>query len=162
MVVVADSSDGSIIFKTIPDMNFAGRSRNVPGISTLTLKDRKLRVIVATDGFAEVLNKIEQKHGKFPGWLFTGSVCGVAGKFRRRFKTNKLLSYDDIGMIIINPFAVSRDNKAIVIGGTSPSKEALFASSYSRRTGKWVEKERWPGNAEIFDSAGIIIKDEKE
>ena len=162
MVIVADSSDGSIIFKTVPDMNFAGRSKNVPGISTLTLKDRKFRVIIATDGFAEVLNKIEPKHGKLPGWLFTGSVCGVAGKFRRRFKTKKLSSYDDIGMIIIDPFAVCRDNKAIVVGGTSPSKEDLFASFFLGRTGKWVEKEKWPGNEDAFDSAGITIKDEKE
>ena len=163
VVIVADSSDRSIIFKTVPDMNFAGRSKNVPGISTLTLKDRKFRVIIATDGFTEVLNKIgKPEHGKLPEWLFKGSLCDIAGKFRRRFKTKKLLSYDDIGMIIVDPFSVCRDDKAIVVGGTSPSKEALFASSFSGRTGKWVEKERWPGDEEIFDSAGITIKDEIE
>ena len=155
VVIVADSSDGSIIFKTVPDMNFAGRSKNVPGISTLTLKDRKLRVIIATDGFAEVLNKIEPKNDRLPEWLFTGPVCGAAGKFRRRFKTKKIFNYDDIGMMIIDPFAVCRDDKVILAGGTSPAKEALFASSFSTRTGKWVEKERWHGNAGIFDSAGI-------
>ncbi|MFH1974051.1 MAG: hypothetical protein ABIJ52_00645 [Pseudomonadota bacterium] len=159
MVIVADSSDGSIIFKTVPDMNFAGRSKNVPGISTFTLKDRKFRVIIATDGFAEVLNNIEPKHGKLPGWLFVGSVCGVAGEFRRRFKTKKLISYDDIGMIIVDPFSVCRDDKIIIAGGTLPAKEALFASSFEARTGKWVEKDRWPENDELFDSAGIIIKE---
>lgn len=161
MVIVADSSDGSIIFKTSSDMNFAGRSKNVPGISTFTLKDRKLRVIIATDGFAEALNNIEPKHGKLPGWIFDGSVCGVAGEFRRRFKTKKLISYDDIGMIIVDPFSVCRDDKIIIAGGTLPSKEALFVSSFEARTGKWVEKDRWPANSEIFDSAGITIKDEK-
>jgi len=161
MVIVADSSDGSIIFKTVPDMNFAGRSKNVPGISTLTLKDRNLRVIVATDGFAEVLNKIEPKHERLPGWIFTGSVCNVANKFRRRFKRNRIINYDDIGMIIVDPFAVCFDDKVILAGGTLPAKEALFVSSFASRTGKWVEKERWPGNAELFDSAGIKIKDEK-
>ena len=162
MVIVADSSDGSIIFKTIPDMNFAGRSKNVPAISTLTLKDRKFRVIIATDGFAEVLNKIgKQEHGKLPEWLFNGSAYDIAGKFRRRFKRKKIVNYDDIGMIIVDPFAVYRDNKAIVVGGTLPEKEALFASSFSTLAGKWVEKERWHDNSEIFNSAGIIIKDAK-
>ena len=163
MVNVADSSDGSIIFKTVPDMNFAGRSKNVPGISTFTLKDRKFRVIIATDGFAEVLNKIgKPEHGKLPEWLFKGSSCGIAGKIRRRFKRKKIINYDDIGVIIVDPFAVCRDNKAIVVGGTLPAKEAVFASSFSTLAGKWVEKERWSGNEEIFDSAGITIKDEKE
>ncbi|MBU1712905.1 MAG: hypothetical protein KKD47_07350 [Proteobacteria bacterium] len=158
MVIVADSSDGSIIFKTVPDMNFAGRSKNVPAISTLTLKDRKFRVIIATDGFAEVLNKIgKQEHGKLPEWLFNGSACDIAGKFRRRFKRKKIINYDDIGMIIVDPFAVYRDNKAIVVGGTLPEKEALFASSFSTLAGKWVEKERWPENTGLFNSAGIIM-----
>ncbi len=162
MVIVADSSDGSIIFKTSSDMNFAGRSKNVPGISTLTLKNRKLRVIVATDGFTEALNRIEKsEHGRLPEWLFKGSVCGIAGKFRQRFKRKRVINYDDIGMIIIDPFAVCHDDMAIVIGGTLPSKEALFTSSFAPRTGKWVEKERWPGNEEVFNSAGIRIKDDK-
>jgi len=158
MVIVADSSDGSIIFKTSSDMNFAGRSKNVPGISTFTLKDRKFRVIIATDGFAEALNNIERKNGKLPGWIFDGSVCCAAGKFRRRFKTKKLISYDDIGMIIVDPFSLCRDDKIIIAGGTLPAKEALFASSFASRRGKWVEKERWHENSELFDSAGIIIK----
>ncbi len=161
MVIVADSSDGSIIFKNSSDMNFAGRSKNVPGISTLTLKNRKLRVIVATDGFTEVLNRIEKpEHGKLPGWLFDGSVCGVAGEFRRRLKKKKLISCDDIGMIIVDPFAVRLDHTAILFGGTSPAKECLFASSFEALTGKWVEKSRWSANSEIFDSAGITIKEE--
>lgn len=64
-------------------------------------------------------------------------------------------------MLIVDPFSICRDDKAIVIGGTVSSKEALFASSFVSRTGKWVEKERWSENAEPFDSAGIIIKDEE-
>lgn len=162
MVIVADSSDGSIIFKTAPDMNFAGRSKNVPGISTLTLKNRKLRVIVATDGFTEALNRIQKpEHGKLPEWFFKGSVCDIADKFRQKFKRKRIINYDDIGMIIVDPFSICRDDKAIVIGGTVPSKEAMFASSFVSSTGKWVEKERWSENAEPFDSAGIIIKDEE-
>lgn len=162
MVIVADSSDGSIIFKTVPDMNFAGRSKNVPGISTLTLKNRNLRVILATDGFTEVLNRIEKpEHGKLPGWLFKSSMCDIADKFRQRLKRNRISNHDDIGMIIVDPFAVCRDDKAILIGGTLPSKEALFDSSLASRTGKWVEKERWPESADLFDSAGITTKDEK-
>jgi len=159
MVIVADSSDGSIIFKTIPDMNFAGRSKNVPGISTFTLKDRKLRVIIATDGFAEVLNKIgKPEHGKLPKWLLNGSPCDIAGKFRQRFKRNKIINYDDIGVIIIDPFSLRLDNQTIVVGGTLPVKEAVFASSFKTPAGKWVKREKWPENAELFDSAGISIK----
>ncbi|MFO7666400.1 MAG: hypothetical protein R6V76_07270 [Desulfobacterales bacterium] len=162
MVIVADSSDGSVIFKTVPDMNFAGRSKNVPGISTLTLKDRSLRVIVSTDGFAEVLNKIgKAEHGKLPEWLFTGSVCGVAAKFRRRLKTKNIFNHDDIGMIIVDPFTVCREDKVILAGGTLPSKEALFASFFTSHTGKWVAKEIWPDNKESLDAAGITIKDDK-
>jgi len=158
MVIVADSSDGSIIFKTIPDMNFAGRSKNVPGISTFTLKDRKFRVIIATDGFAEVLNKLEkQKQGKLPKWLFNGPTCGINGKLKR----NKL-NYDDIGMMVIDPFDISREDKSILIGGTSPHQEALFASCCSDWGNRWIKKNRWCDNEEIFDSAGITIKDKKE
>lgn len=162
MVIVADSSDGSIIFKTIPDMNFAGRSKNVPGISTFTLKDRKFRVIIATDGFAEVLNKLEkQKQGKLPKWLFNGPACGITGKVYGKLKRNKL-DYDDIGMMVIDPFDISREDKSILIGGTSPHKEALFASCCSDWGSRWIKKNKWCDNEGIFDSAGIIIKDEKE
>lgn len=161
-IIVADSSDGSIIFKTASDMNFAGRSNKAPGISTFTLRNPGLRIILATDGFIEALSRIQKReHGKLPGWLFKGSACGIAGKFGRRFETNKLRSYDDIGMIIVDPFAVRLDDTAILFGGTSPSKEVLFTSSFAARPGKWLEKNRWPGGEELFDSAGIKIKDIK-
>jgi hypothetical protein len=158
MVIVADASDRSVIFKTVPDMNFAGRSKNVPGISTLTLKDRNSRVILATDGFAEVLNKMEKrKQGKLPEWLFKGPACGIAGRVHGKLKRNKP-DYDDIGMIVIDPFDISREDKSILIGGTPPHKEALFASCCSGWSGRWIKKNRWPENEEIFDSAGITIK----
>jgi WD40 repeat protein len=157
MVIIADSTDGSIIFKTIPDMNFAGRSKNVPGISTFTLKDRKFRVVIATDGFAEVLNKIEkQKQGKLPKWIFKGPACGITGKVYGKIKRNKL-DYDDIGMIVIDPFDISREDKSILIGGTSPHKEALFAASYSDCGSRWIEKNKWRENEETLEAAGITI-----
>ncbi|RPH50912.1 MAG: hypothetical protein EHM85_08620 [Desulfobacteraceae bacterium] len=160
-VIVADSSDGSIIFKTASDMNFSGRSNKAPGISTFGLKSPGLKIILATDGFIEALNKIQKtEQGRLPEWLFKAPVCGIAGKFSRRFKAKKIFNYDDIGMMIIDPFAICRDDKTIVIGGTLPAKEALFASSFALRTGNWVEKERWPENADLFDSAVITIKDE--
>ena len=131
MVIVADSSDGSIIFKTVPDMNFAGRSKNVPGISTFTLKDRKFRVIIATDGFAEVLNKMEkQEQGKLPKWLFNGPACDITGKVSAKIKRKKIVNYDDIGMMVVDPFGIP-ENKSILIGGTSPEREALCILSFS-------------------------------
>jgi len=157
MVIVVDSSDGSIIFKTIPDMNFAGRSKNIPGISTLTLKDRKFRVIIATDGFAEVLNKIgKQKQGRLPKWLFSGPACGITGKVYGKLKRNKL-DYDDIGMMVIDPFDITRKDKSILIGGTSPHQEALFASCCSDWSGRWIEKNKWRENEETLEAAGITI-----
>ncbi|MBU2621734.1 MAG: hypothetical protein KKD92_05395 [Proteobacteria bacterium] len=157
MVIVADSLDGSIIFKTVPDMNFAGRSKNVPGISTFTLKDRKFRVIIATDGFAEVLNKMEkQKQGKLPKWLFNGPACGITGKVYGKLIKNKL-DYDDIGMMVIDPFDISREDESILIGGTSPHKEAFFAASYSDCGSGWIRKNNWRDNEEILEAAGITI-----
>jgi len=161
VIIVADSSDGSIMFKTVTDMNFAGRSKNVPAISTLILKDRKMRVIIATDGFAEVLNKTgKPEHGKLPGWLFKGSACGIAGKFCRVFKRKNIINYDDIGMIIVDPFSVCRDESVIIMGGTSSAKEAVFESSFALRRGSWLGKKIWHEKAELFDIAGII-KDNK-
>jgi hypothetical protein len=162
MVIVADSSDGSIIFNTIPDMNFAGRSKNVPGISTLALKDRKFRVIIATDGFAEVLNKIEKhKQGKLPKWLFNGPACGITGKVYGKIKRNKP-DYDDIGMMVIDPFDITREDKSILVGGTSPHQEAFFASCCSDWGSGWIKKNKWRDNEESLEAAGIAIKDEKE
>jgi hypothetical protein len=159
-VIVADSSDGSILFKTASDMNFAGRSKNAPGISMFGLKNPGSRIILATDGFIEALNRIiKPESGKLPKWLFKGSVCGIAEKFLRRLKAKRLPSYDDIGMIILNPFALKRDDLTILMGGTLPAKEAMFASSFVSCRGRWLGKKRWPENAELLASAGIIIKD---
>ena len=161
-VIIADSSDGSVIFKTASDMNFAGRSNKAPGISSVALKVPGLRIILASDGFIEALNKIQkQEASKLPVWLLRGSVCSLAGEFRRGFAAKNLKSYDDIGMIIIDPFAVCRENAAIFIGGTLPAKEALFTTSFTARSGRWMEKEKWPRNESLLDSAGIKIKEIK-
>ncbi len=162
-VMVADSSDGSILFKTASDMNFAGRSKTAPGISIFGLKNRGLRIILATDGFIEALNRISKpESGKLPGWLFKNSVCGIAEKFLRRLKAKRLPSYDDIGMIILNPFALKRDDCTILTGGTLPSKEVFFVSSLEPQKGRWLAKESWRENAGLFDAAGITIKDKNK
>jgi hypothetical protein len=162
-VMVADSSDGSILFKTASDMNFAGRSKTAPGISIFGLKNRGLRIILATDGFIEALSRISKpESGRLPGWLFEDSVCGIAEKFLRRLKAKRLPSYDDIGMIILNPFALKRDDCTILTGGTLPSKEVFFVSSLEPQKGRWLAKESWRENAGLFDAAGITIKDKNK
>jgi hypothetical protein len=159
-VMVVDSSDGSILFKTASDMNFAGRSNKSPSISIFGLKNQAARIILATDGFFEALNRIgKTENGKMPVWFFRNSVCGIAEKFLRRVKAKRLLSYDDAGMIIINPFALQRDDCTILIGGTLPSKEAFFGSSQASLKSRWIEKESRRKNAGLLDAAGIIIKD---
>lgn len=162
-VMVADSSDGSILFKTASDMNFAGRSKTAPGISIFGLNNHRLRIVLATDGFIEALNRISRpESGRLPVWLFKDPVCGVAEKFLRRLKAKRLPSYDDIGMIILNPFALKRDDRTILMGGTLPSKEAFFASSPASQKGRWFGKDSRSVNAGLFDTAGITIKDKNK
>jgi hypothetical protein len=159
-VVVADSSDGSIVLKTASDMNFAGRSNKAPDVSVFELKDPVHRIILATDGFFEALNKIRKPEpGRLPEWLFKEPVCGTAGRFMRKFREKGLHDYDDIGVIIINPFALCRDEAVIIAGGTSPAKELLFSSHSASGRANRLGKKRWLENAGLFDLAGITIKD---
>ena len=133
VVTVMSSADGSILFQTGPDMNFAGRSLEVTDVTEHRLEDPAVRIIISSDGFGDLF-RFCLKQALIPGMAEVLSrnkpegVCtmvhGILDANAGRFE------HDDIGFMLIDPFATARCGDAeVLVGGTRPNEEKRYRDS---------------------------------
>ncbi len=172
MVIIADSSNGSILYNTAPDMNFAGRIKHISNTSTMILTDPNCRIILATDGFIDAMhlfneatNDSDSSHILSSGLLKKIATApaheGIEQLQQILELNNGKAEYDDIGMIIIDPFKINTyKGKSIIWGGTTPNEEQMYINySSSDVFHQWLPETLWGNYTEMFGIAGIQIID---
>ncbi len=168
MVMVVDSTDGSIIFRTHADMNFAGRSKQKLDVETLTLKNPHCRIIIATDGFYDVINffnrdnSVPTNSDKIPRQLITVPVHETIDQIHKIIESKQgETEYDDIGVIIIDPFHINRyKGKNILLGGTTPKEESDFINHiWPKDYEKWIPEAAWEDHTKLLQIANIEVID---
>lgn len=162
VVTLVDPAGGAVEFRTAPDMNFAGRSMEIAGVTEHRVANRDSRLILATDGFDDLLRYCAGRSlfsgertllDAAPGECVCERMHGVLDANRGEFE------HDDIGFIIIDPFRVERAaGRAVIVGGTRPNEEKAFLGEYPPGSdGRWVQENEWSGRAALLEGAGVEV-----
>ncbi|MBF0224234.1 MAG: hypothetical protein HQK76_02150 [Desulfobacterales bacterium] len=126
-VIIIDLISGSIVFKTLADMNFAGRSKNLPKIDSININDKNLRIIITTDGFNDFFSN------DFYQYLNLSSDNYINKILTEIDEKKEFIDHDDIGMIILNPFSDYNGQKNIfLMGGTTPHEEYCYYAALKK------------------------------
>ncbi len=161
MVIVLDKETGSVEYKTEVDMKFAGRSLLEASMTKVELKDKKYRVILATDGYSDLVKQIElNADNRLHEILTLTDIHEVAESLLSELELNKgKIEYDDIGFIIFDPYYnIENSNVKLIIGGTN-SKEERFYENQSKKELKdeWLNESFWNQNPVGLKLAGIVL-----
>lgn len=153
-VMVMDPGDGSVRYRTKPDMNFAGRSSQVD-VSEQLLTEERLRIVIATDGLNDVV-RFGQETSRMH--LFLSDPVDEVGERVYRLLEGNGGIHDDLGLIILNPFRVHPSGDCVIVGGTTPGEESRFyRDAPSMIHNRWLSAPEWRENAEMLRVAGIQI-----
>jgi hypothetical protein len=156
-VMIMDSRDGSVRYRTKPDMNFAGRSAQVH-VSAQLLTEEQVRIVIATDGLNDVMKFSRQEISRVPDLFLSAPVHEVGERLYHLLEGNGGIEYDDLGLIILNPFRVHPSGDCVIIGGTTPNEELRFYRDASSRIhNRWMSTIEWRDNVEMLRVAGIRI-----
>ncbi|HQG30468.1 MAG TPA: hypothetical protein PLA83_00955 [Deltaproteobacteria bacterium] len=164
-VTVVNKVTGRVEYATVPNMNFAGRSKGISGVMEVVLKGSEYRLVMASDGLSDVARfrgmdmaemmksflSCEQVHRipeKLGDMIRSADAKGVAG------------NYDDIGIIVVDPAHLAADcNAQIVMGGTSPIEEKAYQKNVngSGSRGEWIPLKDLPEKIGHINMCGIRI-----
>lgn len=162
-VTIVDPSSGAFLFQTGRDMNFAGRSKMIADCTEHRIEDRGLRVVVSTDGFNDLLRYCK-RHSLYPRLsrvLADVPVDRICEEMHRVLgEHGGSFEHDDIGLVVIDPFApVTPRDAAVLIGGTRPHDESRYLAARTDGEGEsWVPEERWAACDGSFEDAGIVVQ----
>ena len=162
VVTVLNSADGSLLFQTGPDMNFAGRSLGITDVSEHRFEDRNVRVVISSDGFGDLFRFcLKQELITSVAQAFAGSTLpGVCGKIHEVLDKNRgRFEHDDIGFILIDPFhAANIGGPKLLVGGTQPNEEKRFLEEFSSGPNdRWVSVGEWREHERGFSGIGITV-----
>lgn len=153
-VTIAEPANGSILYRTAVDMNFAGRSRQPNPVVTHAIGPTGTTLFLSSDGMADVGG---DPYSELPGrphclgnWI-AERIQGIGGE----------TEIDDIGAIALTPSTIDGTSKAIIIlGGTRPGVETTFSRLNGRRIDldRWDNVRDWKAHPEMLAMAGIRIR----
>jgi hypothetical protein len=156
-VMIMNSSDRSITYRTTPNMNFAAKNTQVD-VSAHLLTEEQVRIVMATDGLNDVLKFSKQEESGIPDMFLSAPVHEIGERLYHLLEGNGGKEYDDVGLIILNPFRVPPSDDCIIIGGTSSHEEAQFYRDVSSRIhNRWIPDAEWRDNLDMLRIAGIQI-----
>lgn len=140
---IADGISGEILYKTPPDMCFAGRSLCVGTVARIPLDTGRERIILATDGLIDLARALK---------LSPSAMCGqyaalyppdeAADRLSRYLARNaETMGHDDVALIVLNPHALLRlPVPPIRLGGTGRSEERKFRESSPALADEWLPR----------------------
>jgi len=164
-VNIVNKVTGKVEYRTESNMNFAGRSKTISGAMELTLRGDGYRLVMASDGLADVARFCKRDLTEMMGTDLTdGNVHDVPEKLRELIRAADLGgiagNYDDIGIIVIDPMSLEMNNNVqIVMGGTNPGEE----DAYQRRIAgssigdRWISMDELPEKARHMNMCGIKV-----
>ncbi|MCB2149180.1 MAG: hypothetical protein KQI81_22050 [Deltaproteobacteria bacterium] len=153
-VTILASDSGAVRYRTVADMNFAGRSTRPNPAVTHSLKGTPTAIVLATDGITDL--------GKIPlnGLSDPPHRIGdrIAGRLHRGTARREI---DDIGAVALTPDIMNdATGDIIIMGGTLPSVETTFAqrNGWSTAADRWATTMAWKPYPELLAMAGIQIR----
>jgi len=160
VVLFINPKNGHIIYKTDPDMNFAGRSKEINYFRSISFEE-DCRIIIVSDGLSDII-KISDLNNKdkIVTFLETYPIHEIPNWFYETLENeNKDHEFDDIGLIIIDPQNIKNiENRYILIGGTTAQEESVFQKSFSSKSfDEWIEFDNFLSNPEQYSDIGISI-----
>lgn len=165
-VTVLNRKTGAVEYRTVANMNFAGRSKGISGVMELALKGEDYRLVMASDGLSDAAR------------LLGKDVAGMTGSFLAREKVHLIPqrlremircavdrgmtgNYDDIGLIVADLAGLSSNGHTrIVMGGTSPVEEHAYQKKI-REAGssdEWISLQDLPMMEEHVRMCGIRVR----
>ncbi len=152
-VTILASDSGAVLYKTVADMNFAGRSTRPNPAVTHSLKGTPTAIVLATDGMADL--------GKIPLNKFSDPPHRIGDRIAGRLHNDIAgREIDDIGAVALTPDVLNDTVEDIIImGGTLPGVETTFAqrNGWSTSVDRWAMIMDWKPFPELLAMAGIQI-----
>jgi len=164
-VTIVNKVTARVEYTTVPNMNFAGRSKGISGAMEVVLKGSEHRLVLASDGLSDVarfrgtdmaemmksflsreqVHRIPQRLGDM---IRSADAKGVAG------------NYDDIGVIVVDPAHLASDcDVQIVMGGTNPIEEKAYQKSVNGSVpcNNWISLKDLPEKIGHVNMCGIRV-----
>lgn len=165
-VNLINKATGRVEYRTEPDMNFAGRSKAISKVIELSLKDSDYRLVLASDGLADVARFCNMDVTEMVGtFLSHDNVHEIPKKMRKLIMEADLKgiagNYDDIGIIVIDPMSLEMNCCAqIVMGGTNPGEEDVYQKriAASPTNDVWISMNELPENTHYINMCGIRVR----
>lgn len=141
---IADGMSGEILYKTPPDMCFAGRSLCVGTVERIRLATGRERIILATDGLIDLARSLKMKPlemcGRYAALYPSDEAADRLSRFLAR--NGETLCHDDVALLVLAPHALTRlDLPPFRLGGTGRSEEKKFRESAPALADRWLP---WP------------------
>lgn len=161
MVIIIDKDSGAVEYKTAADMKFAGRSLLEATMDKVSLKEKKYRVIAATDGYMDLVKQIRGiDENRLHEILSFTDVHNVAERLLEVLDLHSgKIEYDDIGFLIFDPHCkIENRGIKLLIGGTTSKEENLFLNHGKQKLhDEWQDENFWNSNPDLLKLAGIIL-----
>lgn len=130
--MIVDTPTGLVRYATLPDMNFAGRSRDLSVIHQMPITETSDRIVLCTDGIWDLVSpRMDEAGESMLSMLVRHPVNEIPCVFEKeaagyaRDVTPK--NFDDAGIIVINPRILEYGYPlAVLMGGTTPQEETRY------------------------------------
>jgi hypothetical protein len=161
MAMLFDGESGAALYQTKSDMYFAGRSKEISTVETLRLDERHARLLVATDGFTDVLKHYTDGISikTVPGEYLTYPVDRMCRKLYSDLENlGSAIEHDDIGIILLNPIGLAVRDRRIIMGGTTAPEEVRIRSERKMiEGGEWLPDGEWKSHEAELAASGIYV-----
>ncbi len=161
-IAVVHGKSKAIEYMSRPDMNFAGRSTKISHVAEVNLSHDCL-VVIYSDGLADV--------ARYAGTSVTELIVDVSGKGVEEFPVytreiiekisgDPRIEYDDIALLIFDPFACcGKGDGVIIMGGSTPQEEMRYQKNVRPSTewDRWMEVDEIIGNDALARECSIRI-----
>jgi hypothetical protein len=158
-VCIADR-EGRIVYQTRPNMNFAGRSTHYGEVYPVRLYRDHARVVLFTDGLGDYYKSISHNadKGRLPEELIGSPVHGAAAVIQKKIaEYREGFEHDDIGFVMLNPFALGNALEgSLILGGTTPIEEKRYLARGMHENDRSMPLDAW--GEEVLLHSGIVLQ----
>lgn len=166
-VTVVNKATGRVEYTTVPNMNFAGRSKGITGVMELVLKGSDYRLVMASDGLSDVARFCGTDMPEMmKSFLSREHVHRIPEKLREMIQSAEAKgiagNYDDIGIIVVDPANLASDcHVQIMMGGTNPIEEKAYQRNVkgSGSRDEWLSLQNLPEKIGYVNMCGIRVTD---
>ena len=161
-ILLLNLRTGKTDYYTLPDMNFAGGTRALSGVTHIPLGKDPYRLIIATDGLTDLARLQRQTTEEMCAEAMTRFSLHEVPERLTRFLQRKRggIEHDDVGIIVLDATRIERSGRAsLMIGGTSPQEERRFQEGKrgDRVRDVWIHASDFDAARDDLRVSGITV-----